>query len=128
MTSQSFPPSIPLSETDVVQATVPPALREEIKESFLKRRLAKGFTQVLNAIVLHKNLKIYLAGPLDPVFQRKLDDTLGHIQNPLNEVIVLDKTYKRLVYDCIKDIANPNKKTATKPKRYFNTRVFAIIQ
>ena len=103
-------------------------LRSEILSSFKKRTLFKGFTEVLNAIIAHKDLKIYLSGPLDKVFDQKLKNIISQIENHKNEVILLDKSDRRLVYDCIKNEVKPTKNKITQPKRYFNTRIFAIVK
>ena len=103
-------------------------LKESIKQAFLSKTLAKGYSEVLKCIALFKNLEIFIPGKLDENHEKKFEDTLLKIENPYTKVHYLPLTYRRIVYDAIREVPNPKKKSSEKPKKYFNTRLFAIIK
>lgn len=107
-------------------------LEEQIRLSFLERKLYKGSAEVINAIVERRPIsKVYLVGSLDPWYETTITKCLIETQTPL-QVVRLDKKYQRLVYDIIKDLELKPKleskieKKRTASRRFFLTRAFAI--
>ena len=99
-------------------------LQDQIRIAFRQDRLYKGYTQVVNAISLYKNLDVYVCGQLDRQYKSGLDKVMALVDNPMVVVNHLTNGQRRLVYDAI---AHESKgKIRTAPRRYFNTRVFAI--
>jgi len=103
-------------------------LKEKILNAFKSKRLAKGFTEVLNVMALQRSMTVYLAGNLDKLFNRKYQSMKEKIANPRMNEVRLALSQKRLVYDAIKYEVSPKKKSADQPKKYFNTRIFAILE
>ena len=100
-------------------------LLQPIRDSFSKGKLYKGVAEVLNAISLHKNLKIYVCGALDVPYENALNQVLTKISNPSNELIFLNKVNRKLVYQAIAN-ESPDGKVRKGPRRFFNTRLFAL--
>lgn len=116
-------------------------LELKVRDAFKSNGLLKGFTEVMNGIDFHLDLDIYVAGKLDPDFERAINGALLKVSNPAIARYELPGKCRRLVYDSISDITKrraiktPGKlnegdtDTSTTPRRrYFNTRVFALIK
>ena len=113
-----------LNTPDLSQMISGDHLSNQIRMAFQQDRLYKGFTQVVNAISLYKNLEIYVCGELDRPYRLGLDKVLTLVNNPSILVHHLPNSQKRLVYDAIANESRGKPRVA--PRRFFNTRVFAI--
>lgn len=127
-----------ISETDVTnfeyEYTIPENLyteefkenlKEQIKNAFLKQKLYKGYNEVINQIKLHSPLKIYMCGPLDKEYDLALKLLLKNVAKKYVIQFLSDR-FVSLVHDSISTVNVRNTKNL--PRRYFNTRIFAILQ
>lgn len=102
-------------------------LAEKITSEFKKKNLHKGATEVFNAIAyvdLKSTQSVYIAGYLDLAYEEALIKSITQVHRKVN-VIRLDKSYRSLVYNCVKDV-NFKKIERLKSRRAFNCRIFLV--
>jgi hypothetical protein len=98
----------------------------QLRSLFKEKRLHKGMSEVICAIVTNQPLeKIVVVGELDPQYLRALIAAVKDTERNEIELQLLSKKEITLVYDSIKSINLKTDQPRLIPRRFFYCRCFA---